>query len=77
MNNLFKTPCTQLSSALISYGIPIISMKKMDDGRVFFFFKKSIHLNRVIEKYYSKDFPIDAQTLLLENKTLKQRISNL
>lgn len=77
MNNLFfKTPCTQLSSAIVTNGTSVSLLKKDEDGRCFFFFKKNEQLDRIISDYYAKNLPTDAFSLF-ENKILKQRIANL
>jgi len=77
MNDLYQTPDTRIATALVASGFTIEMMEK-DKHRVIFYFKREgSMLDHVISRYWMKTLPIDAQTLLIENQIIKQRIANL
>ncbi len=77
MNETLDTSDTDFAAAVVASGVPIESMHRRNDGRVFFAFKKELRTAQLEKRYWTKDLPIDAQTLLKEWKTLKHRISDL
>ncbi len=76
--NQFSTSDTFLSSAIVANSIPIDSMSKEKDGRVYFYFNREGNLlDQIVERYWNKTLHTDAQTLLMEHRILKQRIANI
>lgn len=74
----YKTSDTNLATAIIARGFPASAMNRQSDGRVYFsFLDVNQQVSQISEQYWAKALQVDAQTVLMEFKILKQRISNL
>ena len=77
MSDQYQTSDTFIATTLVASGIPIASMSRESDGRVYFYFdRENGLLDQVVARYWNKTLLIDAQTLLNEGKILKHRIAN-
>lgn len=75
MNNLFHTSDTSLATAIVASGLSVYSMKREPDGKVYFYFSDLEQAQKLTKRFWCKTLQVDAQTMIAEFKTLKQRIA--
>jgi len=73
MNN-FYTSDLGLASAMVSVGIPLISLDKSNPKRVEFVFEETKELQEAINSYWSSDLLVSPLTYFNAMKMLKNRI---
>ncbi len=74
---IFITSDTNEACSIIASGIPVESMERSRDGRIHMIFQNGKAASEISKKFWAKQLPIDAQTLLTEFRMLKHRIVNL
>ncbi len=72
----FITSDTTLATAIVASGIPVGSLTRRENGRVYFSFQPKERAEQITNLFWAKSLHVDAHTILAEYKTLKHRISN-
>ena len=72
--NEFSTFDLGLATVLITVGYKLIRMEKSNPKKVKFVFEKDKDIERTIEDFWNDELKVRAQTLLNNQKVLKNRI---
>lgn len=72
-NKYYKTADLALIAAL-SLNFPIESLEKSAGKKVYFYFEKTLELERFIDSYWRADLKIEPQTYFNQLKIIKTRI---
>lgn len=74
MNNEFRTSDLGLASALVACGYNFRELNRLTRKKLEFVFERTEGLDEAIQKYWSRNLPIDAQTYSLAQKGVKNRL---
>jgi len=74
MNQEFSTFDLGLASVLITFGYQLLELEKSNPKKVRFIFKREKSIEQVINDYWDDKIQLPAQTLLNNQKMLKNRI---
>lgn len=74
INQEFSTFDLGLASVLVTFGYQLLKLEKSNPKKVKFIFKREKDIEQIISDYWDDKLQLPAQTLLNNQKLLKNRI---
>lgn len=74
MEKEFRTSDLSLASALVVCGYKLQFLDRLTKKKLEFVFERIESLDEVVQRYWSRNLPLDAQTYSLAQKGVKNRL---
>ncbi len=75
--NIFSTSDIWLSSVLVSCGLELVGVNKIDDKKLEFCFQKNSRLDELADNYWTKKLNLEPQLLFANFRFIKSRMYSI